>query len=311
MSVSFSIVIPTCNRVQQLEQLIESLIKSIKVIENECECEIIVSDDSTNLITKKFIETNFPEISWIKGPQQGPGANRNYGALSAIKTWLVFIDDDCYVNEGFLARYLNRLKQSSDKVLEGKIICPNKKNSIFVRQPENSQGGVLASGNFAIEKSLFEKIGGFDEDLKIMEDMEFANRLENLGQNYTFCENSIAFHPSQPKKLGFYFNWVFHFKWQLLLSYKCGQRNIKESFLSSLLRTVYDHILLLVRITYHLISKFDKDRWVMYSFERILAWFTLPICLPYLVFWTMIYRTKIKSMEIKIPTINKRVPLEE
>ena len=274
MSVSFSIVIPTCNRVQQLEQLIESLIKSIKVIENECECEIIVSDDSTNLITKKFIETNFPEISWIKGPQQGPGANRNYGALSAIKTWLVFIDDDCYVNEAFLACYLDRLKKSSDKVLEGKIICPNKKNSIFVRQPENSQGGVLASGNFAIE-------------------------------------NSIAFHPSQPKKFGFYFNWVFHFKWQLLLGYKCGQRNIKESFLSSLLRTVYDHILLLVRITYHLISKFDKDRWVMYSFERILAWFTLPICLPYLVFWTMIYRTKIKSMEIKIPTINKRVPLEE
>ena len=89
-------------------------------------------------------------------------------------------------------------------VIEGKIICPDKKNSIFVRQPENYNGGVLASGNFAIRKYLFNDLGGFDEEFQIMEDIEFAARLRLHGKSFNFCENAIAFHPRQPKKISFY-----------------------------------------------------------------------------------------------------------
>ena len=110
MSCSFSIVIPTCNRDQQLAQLIESLIISIKLIEGHSECEIIVTDDSTNFKTKKFIEANFPKISWHKGPQKGPGANRNSGVNFAKNKWLVFVDDDCVVNENFMLGYFNLCK---------------------------------------------------------------------------------------------------------------------------------------------------------------------------------------------------------
>ena len=300
MSVSFSIVIPTCNRDQQLAQLIESLIISINFIEGQSECEIIVTDDSTNLETKKLIKAHFPKVSWHKGPQKGPGANRNFGVNFAKNKWLVFVDDDCVVNENFMLGYYNLSKTVPHNVLEGKIICPNKRNSIFVRQPENDKGGVLASGNFAIKKSLFIRIGGFDEDLLIMEDIDLANRIRKENQEIVFCEDSIAFHPAQLKSISFYWSWIFHFKWQLLLNYKNGSRNIKEGYFQSMVTTVHNHILFLLRITYHLITKFDRDRWIMYSFERTLAWITLPISIGYLIYWNNQFRSKIQLEQIKI-----------
>jgi GT2 family glycosyltransferase len=186
--------------------------------------------------------------------------------------------------------------------LEGKIICPDKKNSIFVRQPENSQGGVLASANFAIRRDLFEEIEGFDEDLEIMEDMELASRLRDMNYKFYFCNSAIAYHSSQPKPLSYYFHWIFHFKWQLLLSYKCKLKDPCLSSTRSALMTVYEHIIFLTRISYHLVSKFDKDRWLMYTFERLLAWITLPICLPYLIYWDQLFRLKIKANKIRLLT---------
>ncbi|MBT3667463.1 MAG: glycosyltransferase, partial [Opitutae bacterium] len=235
-----------------------------------------------------------------KGPQKGPGANRNSGVNFAKNKWLVFVDDDCVVNENFMLGYFNLCKTVPHNVLEGKIICPNKRNSIFVRQPENDKGGVLASGNFAIKKSLFTKIGGFDEDLLIMEDIDLANRIRKENQEIVFCEDSIAFHPAQLKSISFYWSWIFHFKWQLLLNYKNGSRDVKEGYFQSTVTTVYNHILFLLRITYHLITKFDRDRWIMYSFERTLAWITLPVSIIYLIYWNNQFRTQIQLEQIKV-----------
>ena len=298
--ISISVIIPSCNRPSELNVLINSLNNSFQYTKKDIETEIIVSDDSNNNLCKQLVNHNFPSVTWIKGPRNGPGANRNNGANTASNEWLLFIDDDCYVNEEFIEAYSEMMEKKSNNVLEGKIICPNKKNSIFVRQPENHLGGVLASGNFAIRRSLFQNLNGFDEDLKIMEDIEFAARLKSKGHSFIFCKSAIAFHPAQPKDLNFYVSWIFHFKWQLLLDYKCKTRNPYNSFCKSSLLTCYKHLGFLVRITYHLFTKFDKDRWIMYTFERLLAWVTLPMVIPYLIFWDHHFRIKIKTSEIRL-----------
>ena len=298
--ISISIIIPSCNRPSELNRLINSLYNSFQYTKKDIETEIIISDDSNNNLSKKLINKSFPKVTWIKGPKNGPGANRNNGANLATKEWLLFIDDDCYVNDEYIQAYSEMMIQKSSNVLEGKIICPNKRNSIFVRQPENHLGGVLASGNFAIRRSLFQKINGFDEDLKIMEDIELASRLKVNGYPFIFCESAIAFHPAQPKNLKFYIYWIFHFKWQVLLEYKCKMRSPKNSFFKSSILTCYKHIGFLIRITYHLYTKFDNERWMMYTFERLLAWVTLPLAIPYLIFWDHRFRIKIKSSEIRL-----------
>ena len=304
-SKSISVIIPTFNRVVELKVLLQSLKESSQNLPKESEIEIIISDDSTNDHTEKLIRSDFPEIKRIQGLRKGPGANRNNGARLAKGEWLIFVDDDCYVNHCYFQAYLENIKLGEHKVLEGKIICPDKKNSIFVRQPENAEGGVLASANFAIRRDLFEEIEGFDEDLEIMEDMELASRLRDMNYKFLFCNSAIAYHRSQPKPLSYYLQWIFHFKWQLLLSYKCKLKNPNLSSTHSALITVYEHIIFLIRISYHLFSKFDRDRWLMYTFERFLAWVTLPICLPYLIYWDQLFRLKIRSDKIRVSTTYK------
>jgi len=260
--------------------------------------KIIICDDSNNNSVKDILKLYHRDINWLKGPNRGPGANRNKGLKETTVTceWIIFIDDDCYVNDDFINSYITMMYNNHCNVIEGKIICPNKKNSIFVRQPDNNQGGVLASGNFAIKKSLFTEMNGFDEDFKIMEDIEFAARLKSIGESFMFCENAIAYHPSQSKSILFYYNWIFHFKWQILLDYKCNRKDPNQILIKSSIHTIIKHLVFLIRITYHLFTKFDKERWIMYTFERSLAWISLPIAIPHLIFWDFVFRKRMNKI---------------
>ena len=260
--------------------------------------EIIVSDDSDNEDSRLLIRKKFNYIKYVKGKRNGPGNNRNNGSKIAKGKWLIFIDDDCYVNNDFLQSYCSTANKSDHYVIEGKIVCPNKVNSPFYRQPENIIGNCLPSGNFAIKNKIFKEIGGFDEDLKIMEDMELAFRLKSSGYKIHFCTNAIAFHPSQKKKMTFYWEWIFHFRWQLLLNYKCGLKSRDSHIILSFLEVTYSHINYITRLTFHLFTKHDKDRYLMYWFERILAWTTMPIVLLYLCYWDLIYHSKFKNKKI-------------
>ena len=285
----FSIVVPTYNRLKELNALLDSLSPDKQETQNKFSWEVIVSDDANCTQTKEMVESKGEKFFWYKGPSQGPGANRNNASQYAQGEWLVFIDDDCYVESHFLISYYEMAIDNMADALEGKIICPDKKNSIFRRQPENTQGGCLPSGNFAILRQCFETLGGFDEDLIIMEDMEFHHRLKSNNYSVKFCERAVAFHPSQPKPLSFYWNWIFHFKWQLLLNYKCDPSRIADNIFLSYFKCITGHINITIRQTWHLYSQHDPDRWIMYTFERILGWLTMPITLAHLCFWLCLH----------------------
>jgi GT2 family glycosyltransferase len=292
-----NIIIPCCNRPHELNRLLLSLKQSIRKWNDCVVSKIIICDDSNNDSVKNLLKNSHSDLKWVKGPRKGPGSNRNIGLNETTTTceWIIFIDDDCYVNDDFINSYCRMMQKNLCNVIEGKITCPNKKNSIFVRQPDNNNGGVLASGNFAIKKSLFLAMNGFDEDFKIMEDIEFAQRLKSIGEPFMFCENAIAFHPSQSKSIFYYYNWIFHFKWQILLDYKCNGKDPNQVFIKSSFFTIFNHLIFLIRITYHLITKFDKERWIMYTFERTLAWISLPVVIPHLIFWDFIFRKRINK----------------
>ena len=304
--IEINIIIPCCNRPKELKKLLHSLKQSMLNCNNCMVSKIIICDDSSNNSVRNSLNHYQQNLKWIKGPRNGPGANRNEGLKETTKTceWIIFIDDDCYVNDDFIISYGIMMQNNICNVIEGKIVCPNKRNSIFVRQPDNNKGGVLASGNFAIKKSLFVEMNGFDEDFEIMEDIEFASRLKLIGESFIFCKNAIAYHPSQSKSIFFYYNWIFHFKWQILLDYKCNGKDPNQFLIKSSLHTIIKHLIFLLRITYHLFTKFDKERWIMYTFERSLAWISLPVAIPHLIFWDFIFRKRMsKHSNTSLPTV--------
>ena len=271
----FSIIIPTYQRPDLVKNCIEKLL--VQELQNGVGYEIIVGDDSPSEETKRCIEENFPSVRWVRSPGKGPAANRNFAAKRANGEWLIFIDDDTEPQPGFLKGYFEMASTSQYQVLEGKILCPNKRNSPFYRMPENLTGNIFASGNIAFHRNTFNELGAFDEDLVVMEDMEMAHRIRASGITHKFCPRAVVDHRAQPLGWKYMVWWAKHHRWGILYDFKTGKRNPSAPIFSSMVQTCLKHLVLLLRTTWHLVSQHDPATWKNRWFWQVWGW----ICLPY------------------------------
>ena len=198
----FSVVIPTYERPGDLRICLNSLSEEIQ--QGAPTYEIIVSDDSKSEESKKMVESEFPRVYWGKGKQNGPAGNRNAGVERAKGEWIVFLDDDCIAQEGYLNAYVKAIKANPDVlVFEGRIFADRPRRTWAEGCPENSSGGMLWTSNLCIKKSLFYEIGKFDERFKVAyEDVEFAYRLKQRKIKTIFVINAAVCHPWRSLRSG-------------------------------------------------------------------------------------------------------------
>jgi len=193
-----SVVIPTCNRNDQLATCLESLAPGVQST-NKDKYEIIVSDDSTDDITKEIIDRRYPWVKWVEGSKKGPALNRNNGAKLANGEWLVFLDDDCVPQPSLLEAYSNAIQNNSKcLVFEGRIFADKLRQRMDEVAPLNETGGVLWSCNFMIKRALFEELKGFNEAFPYaaMEDVELFDRIKKVTIT-CFVREASVMHPWQ------------------------------------------------------------------------------------------------------------------
>lgn len=193
----FSVVIPTCNRNDLLQNCLNLLVTEVNTAGLNS-YEVIVSDDSKENIAKELIAEKFPWVKWVEGPKKGPAANRNNGARNASGSWLVFLDDDCLPQNKWLGEYASAVTSFSAKyeVFEGKTVANREKERFDEEAPINLEGGNLWSCNFCISKKLFWELDGFDEEFPFpaMEDVDFHLRVKRKG-NILFLPTAVVVHP--------------------------------------------------------------------------------------------------------------------
>jgi GT2 family glycosyltransferase len=198
--ILFSIIIPTCNRLEMLDLCLKSIAPSKQMLAFD-KYEVIVSDDG-DFQVKKFIEQYYPWVRWMEGPRKGPASNRNHGAKQAIGKWLIFTDDDCIPDKGWLQGYYNAVKNYPDtQVFEGRTYVGEKRQSLGVIAPYNAEGGYLWSCNFLIDADLFKMLGGFNQKFPYaaMEDVELRTRLIKQGYHLHFVPEASVNHPWRKK----------------------------------------------------------------------------------------------------------------
>ena len=192
--VEFSVIIPTFNREDLLKEALQSAHDALPT-----NGELIVindgsqfSDSVLSLIIK--LEANVTTTSG----SLGAGAARNLGAERARGRWLLFLDDDDLISKDYWSAvkdYIDHKLMDETKAYGFcKISSHSDRNQMktltakpglfhFDAQEDQSIKSKLAGlgQGFWVSKSLFEKVGGIDPNLKTNEDTDFCLRLLSAG----------------------------------------------------------------------------------------------------------------------------------
>ena len=177
-----SIIIPTLNEEKYLPLLLNS-VKQQKIREDY---EIIVADAGSRDKTLKIARSFGCRIA----PGGLPAKGRNEGAKVAKGDLLLFLDADLKLPHDFLEK---SLKEFKDKKLGVASYCLEPKTkkrivktgfNLLYNRPITLSEKLLAYGTMGIlvKREIFEKIGGFDEDVKLAEDMYFIRQASKIGK---------------------------------------------------------------------------------------------------------------------------------
>lgn len=183
-----SIVIPAYNE----EKYIAHTLTSIKNLEkDDFETEVIVvdphSEDKTVEIAKSF------GAKVIEIPHKGIGYARQQGIKAAKGEIVAFTDADTLVPRDWLVRHVKTLKRDGVvcswggfKFTDGKfpiLQFANYIQPIFIYLFDKIFGKPIATGqNMAFWKIKALAVGGFDENIEVMEDTDLAVRMTKIGK---------------------------------------------------------------------------------------------------------------------------------
>ncbi|MFH1772629.1 MAG: glycosyltransferase [Candidatus Omnitrophota bacterium] len=193
-SEKISVIIP-CMRLGQARELIGSLIKQVVLFDYE----IIVVGACADKLACDYKGYNIRAISQSK---INPSCARNLGARNAKGDILIFLDDDCQILDGFIDNFLDKLKEPQIGAVSAKII--GKSNKFFARcldysnfyeQMGNKEKNLHSiKVSLAIHRNFFNKLNGFDENIPVAEDVDFARRIKKSGFKVLYTPKSHLFH---------------------------------------------------------------------------------------------------------------------
>ena len=173
MGLEFSIIIPSYNRSQTIGRAIQSVL-----VQTYLDFEILVVDDGSTDHTAEILN-QFPGVRYIRQSNQGVCAARNNGAKAALGKWLVFLDSD----DELIPTALKEFSAGIRNFPEVNIFQTGfQKLAPSTKKVEDFPASTLTyspplSGTYAMNKTLFLEVGGFDEKLSYAENMELFFRL--------------------------------------------------------------------------------------------------------------------------------------
>lgn len=184
----FSIVIPVFNK----ERFVAKTLKSV-LVQGFSDFEIIiVNDGSTDDSEAKIKAFNDSRIRYFSKENEGVAVTRNFGIEKATADFICFLDADDYWHPTFLEtmhRFTNQFPEQKAFASAIEIETKNKLVNAQYSIPKNSdfeivdffdasqKECVLWTSGSCFHKSVFEKVGMFDTNIKKGEDTELWIRI--------------------------------------------------------------------------------------------------------------------------------------
>ena len=105
--MKYSIIVPVFNRPDEVDELLESLCK-----QEVKDFEVIIVEDGSKTPCKDVCDkyVGVLDLHYYYKENSGPGQSRNYGAERAQGEWLIVLDSDVVLPEGYLRAVDDSLK---------------------------------------------------------------------------------------------------------------------------------------------------------------------------------------------------------
>ena len=202
----YSVIIPVYNRPDEADELLQSLTRqSFK------DFEVIIVEDGSSIPCKDVAERyqNILDIRYYAKPNSGPGQTRNYGAERSRGEYLIILDSDCILPEGYFAAVEEELQKAPADAFGG----PDRAHVSFtdIQKAINysmtsffTTGGIRGgkkkmdkfyprSFNMGVRREVYETLGGFSR-MRFGEDIDFSIRIFKGGYACRLFPGAWVYH---------------------------------------------------------------------------------------------------------------------
>ena len=202
----YSLVIPVYNRPDEVDELLDSLLdQSLKDFE-----VIIVEDGSQNpcrSVCERY-EGKMPVHYYVK-ENSGPGQSRNYGVERATGDYVLILDSDVVLPEGYLQAVDDELRREPCDAFGGPdraadTFTPVQKAISYSMTSFFTTGGIRGgkkkldkfyprSFNMGIRREVYNQLGGFSK-MRFGEDIDFPIRTTKAGSKPRLFPGAWVYH---------------------------------------------------------------------------------------------------------------------
>ena len=198
------VVIPVYNGAACILDTLKTVF--VQVLPDGWAMQVYVVDDASTDDTQARVRAIYPQVQLVVlSPNQGRSIARNQGAAAGQGELLCFLDSDCqYQQPQALATYIEVLNAGADMSFralhtESLGFWGQYQQAVFARRIAQAQQGnmeVMTTANFALQRRVFEEMGGFSTGYTHygFEDRDFLQRLLNAGRDIRFCADVVASH---------------------------------------------------------------------------------------------------------------------
>ena len=170
--------------------------------------EIVVVDDHSKMEISE-LETSFNVRVIRQEITRGPAFSRNYGVSYASSSVLAFLDADCIPGEDWLSELLPFFRASSVGAIGGYIEGYYQETFLdkyeevasslnlgqrLILEGKSENSFYVPTASLLVTREAFNKCGGFEEDMRIGEDVDFCWRLRNSGYSLLYAPYGAVAH---------------------------------------------------------------------------------------------------------------------
>ena len=204
--MTYSIIVPVYNRPDEVNELLDSLTRQTLK-----DFEVVIVEDGSSVPCRDVCEkySSSLDIRYFEKQNSGPGQTRNYGVQHANGDYVLILDSDVVVPEGYVKAIDEELKTKECEAFGGAdashpSFTPVQKAISYSMTSFFTTGGIRGgkkkldkfyprSYNMGIRRDVYLALNGFTK-MRFGEDIDFSYRIIEAGYSSRLFPEAWVWH---------------------------------------------------------------------------------------------------------------------